>query len=575
MAVERAANIRVGISQLGTDPGRIRANTDKIIASIREAKKQSTNPTQKIDLLVFPELTIPGYLSRDLFLQRDFIKENKDALKRIAKEVVGMTAIVGFADYVEEEDKEKFGPDWERMRYNSAAIIQDGVIKGVVDKRYLPNDDTFDEKRYFDFERPRQQGQVFDVHGRKVGIQICHDIWEDNPVDITGQLKDKGAEIVVNLSASPFSVDRYKERERLVKEKSAAHEVTLIYANAVGAQEHLIFDGQSMIAQNGEIVARGGAFGEEMMIYELEQQEPRKIIEIPRQEQEEEEQIYEALVLGIKEYFRLTKEDNGIEKAIIGLSGGIDSAVVAALITAALGPDKVIGVSMPSQYSSKGSVTDARELAQNLGITFKKEGISPTFKSLISSITRIVQRTPKDLTQQNAQARNRGAIVMGVANEENALVINTGNKTEIALGYCTIYGDMVGAIAPIGDVNKLRVYSLAKYINRRAGKEIIPIDTITKPPSAELTENQTDEASLGVPYETLSPLVDELLEKEPDFASLELKYGKDLVDQTWTKITNAEFKRRQGSLTLRITPRAMGSAMDRRYPLSHTFRRDY
>ncbi len=578
MAVERAAskpaaNIRVGIQQIGTDPGRIRANTDKIIASIREAKKHSTNPAQKIDLLVFPELTIPGYLSRDLFLQRDFIKENKDALTRIAKEVVGMTAIVGFADYVEEKDKEKFGLDWERMRYNSAAIIQNGDIVGIVDKRYLPNDDTFDEKRYFDFERPREQGQVFDVNGRKVGIQICHDIWEDNPIDITGQLKDKGAEIVVNLSASPFSVDRYKERERLVKEKSAEHEVTLIYANAVGAQEHLIFDGQSMIAQNGEIVASGSAFGEELMIYDLPQQDPKQIVETARQvEDEEEEQIYNALVLGIKEYFRLTKEDHAIEKAVIGLSGGIDSAVVGALVTDALGPDKVIGISMPSRYSSEGSITDARELARNLGITFKKEGISPTFKSLISSITRIVQSTPKDLTQQNAQARNRGAILMGVANEENALVVNTGNKTELALGYCTIYGDMVGAIAPLGDVNKLRVKRLAKYINRRAGKEIIPTNTIEKEPSAELTKNQTDKKSLGVPYEILSPLVDSLLEKEPNFEELDQHYGEALVARIWRTITGAEFKRRQGSLIFRITQRAMGSAMDRRYPLSHTYK---
>jgi NAD+ synthase (glutamine-hydrolysing) len=571
MAVERAANIRVGIQQFGTDPGRIRANTDKIIASIHKAR--DSQDSQKVDLLVFPELTIPGYLSRDLFLQRDFIKENKNALTRIAKEVVGMTAIVGFADYIEENDpdREKYGKDWEKMRYNSAAIIRDGEIVGIVDKTYLPNDDTFDEERYFD--KPRKSGQVFDIYGRKVGIQICHDIWEDEPVDLTGQLKANGAEIVVNLSASPFSVNRQKVREKLIKDKSAEHEVTIIYANTVGAQEHLIFDGNSMVAQNGKIVARANAFAKEMMVYELKPHDAKDIVEMFGQEQEEE-QIYNALVLAIKDYFRLTKEDHGIEKAVIGLSGGIDSAVTAALVTEALGPDKVIGISMPSRYSSKGSVTDARELAGNLGITFKKESISSAFKSLRRSIKRIVQRTPKDLTQQNAQARNRGAILMGVANEENALVINTGNKTELSLGYCTLYGDMVGAFAPLADLNKLRVEALAKYINKRAGKEIIPSNTITKPPSAELTKNQTDEENFGVPYEILSPLVDELLEKEPNFARLELHYGKDLVDKTWTNITNAEFKRRQGSLIFRITQRAFGTASDRRYPLSHTFRRD-
>src|SRR5882724_117796 len=498
MKTETARDIKIGIAQIKTDPGRIDANTRKIIDSIHSAKKEN------VDLLVFPELTIPGYLSRDLFLRRDYIAANKKALAAIAPEVIGMTAIIGFADYVDPLDKEKFGPDWEEMRYNSAAVIRNGEVIGIVDKTHHPNYSVFDEKRYF--AKPRDKEQVFDLgiadENASFGVEICEDMWKKKP-DVTSDLVENGAKIIVNLSASPFSVNRYDDRVNLVTQTSANHNITVVYANTVGGQEHLVFDGQSIIAQNGEIVKKGNAFSEDMMSYNLAHENKTTVEE----KMSEEEQIYHALVLGLKDYFRTAE----LQKAVIGLSGGIDSAVTAALTVAALGKGNVMGISMPSKYSSPGSIADAKELANNLGIQLRIESISEQVESLSDPTMRLLEKTPSDLTEQNLQARIRGDILMALANDSHALVINTGNKTELALGYCTLYGDMVGAIAPLADLNKLRVYDLAEYINRSVGENIIPQNTIEKPPSAELSPNQTDEGSLGANYEILSPLVDSIL----------------------------------------------------------------
>lgn len=565
MAVERAANIRVGIAQIGTAPishdfRHIRDNTDKIIASLQKAR---TLPNEKIDLLVFPELAIPSYWSKDFFNRRDYLRANKEALERICPETMGITAIVGFADY----DETKLGPDGRMMRYNSAAVIRDGEIVGVIDKTHLPEYGPFRERRYFSDPREEHKGynNIIEVNGKKIGIQICEDIWQDGP-DVTKLLKDNGAEMIVNLSASPFYIDRFDERLELLKRKSAEHDTTIVFANAVGAQEHLVFDGQSMVVRKGELVAKGKAFEEDFVIFDSADHNPELIVPPVR----EEEQMYKALVLSIKTYFEKVKREKGIEKAVIGLSGGIDSAVTAALAVEALGAENIIGVALPSLPSSEESVIDAEELADRLRIEFIESPIRDSYKIELASARKDLGREPDSLTKQNIQARLRGNRLMTIAGAGNAMVINTGNKTELALGYCTMYGDMIGAVAPLADLNKLRVRALAKYINEMYLNEKerippIPLSTITKKSSAELEEGQTDEESLGASYEDLSPLVDALLEDNPDMQALSDLYGSDLVKRIYRLIMTSEYKRRQGPFGIRVTKTAFGS--DNQFPL--------
>ncbi|MBI5122503.1 NAD(+) synthase [Candidatus Roizmanbacteria bacterium] len=403
MRVE-AGNIRVGIAQIRTEPRRIRPNTDKIIATLGQAKEQG------LDLVVFPELTIPGYLSKDAFLDRSYIEQNKEALQRIVSSTAGnkgMTVIVGFVD----EDLSRLGRDSEYMRYNSAAVIQNGEIVGVVNKTHIPNYGPFDEGRYFSSPLP-EQGEVFNIAGKQVGIQICEDLWQEKP-DVTAELTKKGSEIIVNLSASPFSIDWDQERAKRLEEKSKPG-VTVIYANAVGGQEHIVFDGQSMVYSNGALVKKGKAFEEQFIVYDAAI-DNQKIVET---RMSEEEQIYRASLLGIKDYFGRVQEETGIKKAVIGLSGGIDSAVAAALTVKALGKENVIGIAMPSQNSSPDSIVDAKQLADNLGIEFRVIPINEIYNAHLA-----IYSNPSDLTKQNLQARARGTILMGHSKEEKALVI--------------------------------------------------------------------------------------------------------------------------------------------------------
>ncbi len=544
--------MKVEIAQIATDPGRFEANARKIISAIEKGRED------RADLVVFPELAIPGYMSLDLLLSQKYLEENKRYLDKIIDETAGISVVIGFVDF-----EEKLGPDSTPVRYNSAAIISDGKLVGVEDKTLLPDYDVFYENRYFKTARNRK---VYEISGVKVGIEICEDLWDEKySTKVSQDLMSKGAQLLVNISASPFYVGKRKVREKLIKKVVEKYNVPFVYTNLVGGQDgydgELVYDGQSMLFnREGKMVGLGKPFCEDIFLVDLNRDQG---IDLPPQDLTGE--LYNALVLGIRDYFRRT----GFKKTFIGLSGGIDSAVVAALAVQALGKENVIGVGMPSRYSSRGSVEDASSLAKNLGIDFKLLPIEDIFASFEKNLEDSFKNLKKDTAEENIQARIRGTLLMAFANKFGALVISTGNKTETALGYTTLYGDMCGGLAAIADVSKLKVYQLAEYINGISGKKIIPAEIMKKAPSAELREDQTDEESLGL-YKLVSPLVDEIIENGKTKTDLFKKYPKDLVEKTLERIKTAEYKRRQAPPGIKVTEKAFG--IGRRMPIAHGFR---
>lgn len=545
--------MKIEIAQIQTDPGCIEQNTEKIIQAIRQAKND------KADLVIFPELTIPGYMCMDLVLQPGFVRENLEALHCIAKETQGIAAIVGFID----QDENKIGPDGTPTRYNSAAFINDTKIKGVEDKTLIPNYDVFFESRFFAGARKRR---VYNFQGFKLGIEICEDSWDTNySTKVSEELVKKGANIFFNLSASPFHEGKRAIRENLLKSIVAKYKLPFVYTNLVGSQDgydgQLVFDGQSLAYDGkGSLIGQGKAFEENRILIDLDN--PKIIAE---KETDNIEDLYNALVLGTKEYFK----KSGFKKAVIGLSGGIDSALVATLAVDALGVENVKGIAMPSKFSSPGSVEDARILANNLGLNFKIIPIEEVFGSLEQTLSGEFSGLPKDVTEENMQARIRGIILMAEANKFNCLVLSTGNKTEMALGYTTLYGDMCGGLAVISDVDKLKVYELARYKNRKEQREIIPQTTIDKAPSAELRTEQTDENSLGASYDIIVPIVNRIIEDRQTIDLLGKSFSKPLVKRLSRLICLNEYKRRQAPPGIKVTSKAFGSG--RRMPISHSF----
>ena len=549
--------LSVAVAQIATDPGNISENTKKIIAYIDSAKKR------KAEIIVFPELAIPGYESLDLMHHQKYIDDNKQALEKITKHTKDVFVIVGFID----QDKNIVGSDGNRVRYNSAAILYDQKLLAVQDKTLLPNYDVFFENRYFTQGRG---SKLIDFKGVKIGVEICEDLWDENyPVKVSEDLIKKGADMLINISCSPFYIGKRADREGLIRRISATYKIPFIYVNCVGAQDgydgELVFDGQSMVFNNkGQLIKLGKEFEEELFFVDdndLKESDNNIDSSVSGQT----EQLHKALVLGIRDYFRRSK----MKKAFIGLSGGIDSAVTAAIAVEALGVDAVIGISMPSQYSSKGSIDDAKKLAKNLGIKFKIISINTMYDVAINTLASEFKGLEKDVTEENIQARLRGVILMAHANKLNGLVISTANKTEAALGYTTLYGDMCGAIAPIADVSKLKVYDLARLINRQAKKRIIPSSTIDKVPSAELRENQTDEQSLGATYRIISPLVDDIVEQMIPIKTLVKKYPRNIVEHISQLINKSEYKRRQAAPGIKVTKKAFG--IGRRIPIVHNF----
>lgn len=556
---------RVAIAQITTDPGNVGANVEKIIDYIGQARSKGAQ------LVVFPELAIPGYCAMDLLWNRDYLASNLAGLQKIREASAGITVIVGFVDV----DPLKTRSGGRPMIYNSAAVIHDGVLLGVQDKTLLPNYDIFFEDRYF---APPRSHQVIQAGPMRIGTEICEDLWtEGYSTDPTDQLIQSGAELIVNLSASPFHVGKLPVRHELISRTASQHSVPLIYTNLVGSfdgyEGEVVFDGRSIVmGPNGKLQALAEGFREDLMLVDLY---AKQAIELPEVEQMAE--LHDALVLGIRDYFRRIGaiDKANFKCAYIGLSGGIDSAVVAALAVEALGKDKVIGLTMPSQYNSAETRSDAVLLADNLGMRIKTVPIQAQVEACLDTFKQDSEMAalPEGVSEENVQARLRMLDPMYYANTSPGLVLNTGNKTELALDNCTIYGDMVGGFSVLGDVDKDRVFDLARYINQRAGREVIPVSTIERVPSAELKPGQIDAMVMGADPATIAPLVREVIEEKLTFREacdrFGDQFGEELILRTFKKIDRSEWKRRQAAPAIRVTPHAFGNG--RRMPMSHGF----
>jgi NAD+ synthetase len=554
--------LKIGLLQLNSTVGDFAANRQKLITGYEKARALGA------EFIIAPELFLCGYPPRDLLLRADFVETSLAALAETAKSIGPIPLCVGCVD----ENSERPG----RALRNSAAVLQNGKIAWRTHKSLLPTYDVFDEDRYFE---PAKGIAPFEFNGRKLGITICEDIWNDEDFwperlyrrDPIKELIGQGAEIILNLAASPWHDG--KERTRLAMLQRVAHDerVPLAQVNLVGANDELIFDGHSVaLDARGEVIALGKGFEEDVLVADLDYggasvPASRRVSSLaPPQWPAREQQLFAALSLGIRDYVHKC----GFKSVIVGLSGGIDSALVAVLAAEALGPDKVLGVSMPARYSSEGSLSDAGALAKNLGIRYEVLPIEPAFQSVEKQLAKVFAGTKPNEAEENVQSRLRGVTLMALSNKFGTLVLTTGNKSEMAVGYCTLYGDMCGALAVIADVFKTDIYKLARWLNRE--RIIIPEASITKPPSAELRPNQTDQDSLP-PYETLDQILDAYVVKNLGKEEI-IRQGFDaaVVNDVINKVTFSEYKRRQAAPGLKVSPRAFG--MGRRIPIAQKFR---
>jgi NAD+ synthetase len=555
--------LKIGLLQLNSTIGDFVENRRKLLAGHDRAVALGA------EFVLAPELFLCGYPPRDLLLRDDFIQANLAALEESAKSVGAVPLCVGYVD----RNPEKPG----RALKNSAAVLQNGIIVWRTHKSLLPTYDVFDEDRYFE---PAKNVEPFVFNGHKLGITICEDIWNDEDFwperiyrrDPVKELIAQGAELILNISASPWHDGKERTRLEMLQRVARDEKIPLAQVNAVGANDELIFDGHSVaLNAGGEVVALGKSFEEEIFVADLisggaSVPASRLVSSLasPEKFPAREPQIFSALSLGIRDYVRKC----GFKSVVLGLSGGIDSALVAVLAADALGAENVLGVAMPARYSSAGSLSDAEALAKNLGIRYEVLPIEPAFLAVEKQLEKVFADTKPNEAEENVQSRLRGVTLMALSNKFGALVLTTGNKSEMAVGYCTLYGDMNGALAPIADVFKTDIYKIARWVNRE--REIIPQNSIFKPPSAELRPNQTDQDSLP-PYEILDAILDAYVVKN---------LGKDeiirngfaaaTVNDVVNKINFSEYKRRQAAPALKISPRAFG--MGRRIPVAQKFR---
>ena len=535
--------MKIALCQINPTVGSFSSNIDLIERNYKEAVKKGA------DLVVFPEMSITGYPPQDLLWQRDFVTKNYQAVVKLS-ENCSVPMIVG---YVRAQGNNL---------YNSAALCQNGEVRGSYDKILLPTYDVFDERRYFSSGETPGMWSI-KSNGKKInlGIQICEDLWDSNyDMKVSNTQKNNGAEIIINISASPYSKNRLKDRVGLIKKKVREIGLPILYCNLVGAQDELVFDGCSIAFDEKEnCIGQAASFKEDILFIDMINKNHININYKSRNEN-----IFNALCLGIKDYFVKT----GIKDAVIGLSGGIDSALVATLACNALGSELVHGVSMPSEFSSDHSKKDAKQLASNLGIDYISISINEVVNSIEKTLSPHFKDNLRDTTEENIQARSRGNLLMALSNKFGWLVLSTGNKTELALGYCTLYGDMSGGLSVISDLNKTDVYSLANWINENKSN-VIPINTINKPPSAELAPDQVDPFD----YDVVSPLVDLIIEKKMKIKELiDDGYDRKTVESVYKKIIKNEYKRRQAPIGIRISKKAFG--VGRRIPIVNHYQED-
>jgi NAD+ synthase (glutamine-hydrolysing) len=568
--------LRIALAQLNPTVGDLDGNLAKLIEAYERAEAAGC------DIVAFPELSLTGYPPEDLVLKPGFVADNMAALNSFSATTGECAAVVGFVDA-------------DRDLYNAAAVCANGGVVGTYRKRLLPNYAVFDEQRYFTAGTESDPLELYEIGGVKVGVSICEDIW--SPFGPLATQAAGGAELNININGSPYQWEKDTGRERMVATRAQDAHSAIVYVNQVGGQDELVFDGGSFVVDaEGSLLARAPQFVEDLMVVDvplppvyrgrlLDPRGKRTDEELPIvhissasratgpvatpvivEPLEHDRELYDALVLGTRDY--LTK--NGFSDVVIGLSGGIDSTIVACIATDALGPEHVHGVSMPSRYSSDHSKSDAQLLAENLGIDFRTISIEPAFSAYLDMLAPSFEGREPGLTYENLQSRCRGQLLMALSNEMGWMVLTTGNKSELAVGYFTIYGDSVGGYAVIKDVLKLGVYDLCRYVNRAAGRDVIPPDVITKPPSAELRPDQRDDQSLPS-YEVLDPILELYVEQDRTANEIvEMGHDEALVRRITRLVDIAEYKRRQSPPGVRVSPKAFGK--DRRMPITHGYR---
>lgn len=558
----KEGNLRIAVAQINFVVGDLEGNAAKIKKYISRAQGSDS------DMVCFPELALTGYPPEDLLIKPNFIQDNIIQLKGIVKFTKDITAIVGFVD------KDTNGI------YNAAAVIYNGRIKGVYRKIYLPNYGVFDEVRYF---KQGNHAGVFNYKGIIFGVNICEDIWYlGGPA--ASQAK-KGAKLIININSSPFHAGKVKQRESIISKQAKDNKVSIVYANLIGGQDELVFDGQSMVVdRQGKIIGRAEAFKEQMFNIDLElpvtnlrnkadiinisqgpiKKEKKVISYIYAKPLEEITEIYQALALGLRDYV----VKNGFKKVVLGLSGGIDSALVLTLAVDALGKDNVSAVFMPSRFSSRESEVDAKQLADNLGLKLLNISIDDIYKIYLGILQPVFDGAKENITEENLQARIRGNILMALSNKFGWLVLTTGNKSEMSTGYATLYGDMAGGFAVIKDVFKTLVYKLSKY--RNSVNFVIPERVITKEPTAELKPGQKDSDTLPE-YEVLDKILKYYIEENKNWSKIiSMGFDRETVSKVLTMVDKSEYKRRQSPPGIKITPKAFGR--DRRMPITNGYK---
>jgi NAD+ synthase (glutamine-hydrolysing) len=563
--------VRIAIAQINVTVGDLRNNVEKIITWVKRATDDGA------DIVTFPELAVSGYPPEDLLIKPRFIEDCRLAITHLASKCQNITVMVGFPHFA------------EGHVYNAAALIQDGEIVDIYHKIELPNYGVFDEKRYFE---PGKRCLLFEISGIRFTVTICEDLWVSGSV-AEAHARDNGTDAVLNISASPFFSQKHADRLRIISRFASVTGTTVFYNNLIGGQDELVFDGGSLIIDHrGIVLGRAKRFEEDLLISDFQPSrspfqlqtspagsqphQPLKLVAMARPNREPIsttlspqmdflEEVYAALVLGTRDYVL----KNGFRKVVIGLSGGIDSALTAVIAVEALGKENVTGVTMPSHYTSSETLSDAARLAKNLDIRLITVPIRDVFQSYMDTLKQPLGDAPPGIEAENLQARIRGNILMALSNRFGWLVFTTGNKSEIAVGYCTLYGDTAGGFAVIKDVPKTVVYELAEYINNRAAREVIPSSTILRPPTAELRPDQKDEDSLP-PYGTLDPILKAYVEedKAPDEIARE-GFDQRIVEEVVRMVDRNEYKRRQAPPGVKITPKAFGR--DRRLPITNRY----